>query len=132
MICLRMFFFPPPSLFCWQKGIFNAMQIQSELRISNQTRLKRAFASYSFRHPPSPTQQFAFHLLSLTKKNVLFFAYKRKVEEVSVEMGFYYDDVAIYSDSMIYSNLRCFYQIKFIFCTKPRDVECIQRSDLLV
>lgn len=32
-------------------------------------------------------------------------------------MGFCYNDVAIYPDSMIYSNLTCFYQIKFIFCT---------------
>lgn len=82
-------------------------------------------------HPPQHSSSLSIYY-RLQKKNVLFFAYIRKVEEVSVEMGFYYDDVAIYSDSMIYSNLRCFYQIKFIFCTKPRDVECIQRSDLLV
>lgn len=42
-----------------------------------------------------------------------------------------YDDVAIYSDSMIYSNLRCFYQIKFIFCTMSRVVECIPSSDFV-
>lgn len=47
-------------------------------------------------------------------------------------MGFYFtrssNDVAIYSDSMIYSNLTCFYQIKFIF---SRVVEYIFKSDFL-
>lgn len=49
-------------------------------------------------------------------------------------MGFCnaYDDVAIYTDSMIYSNLTCFYQIKFIFCTMSnRVVECVYESDFL-
>lgn len=47
-------------------------------------------------------------------------------------MGFYYEDVAIYSDSMIYSNLRCFYLIKFIFAQCRGDVESISESDFLM
>lgn len=87
------------------KGIFNAMQIRSEL--GNIKMSERTIWLLLLSLP-------AFHLLSLTKNFIL----SHNVEEVSVEMGFYYDDVAIYSDSMIYSNLRCFYQIKFVFCAK--------------
>lgn len=70
----------------------------------------------------APTPRFAFHLLSLTKNFI--FSHDVEKERGSGRRVLLYDDVAIYSDSMIYSNLRCFYRIKFIFCTMSRVVEC--------
>lgn len=83
--------------------------------VLNHTKYLVAMCSTPF----SPRTHF-FHLLSLTK----FYIFARKF---ALEMGFYYDDVAIYSDSMIYSNLTCFHQIKLV----ARVVECSLNHDFL-